>query len=111
MVIRALLGHPSSHWMIFLFGVLRLSDLRSRYSEFMMVSIYLIKSHFTLKMYNFVDINFSWTEETLYFCGYLISFFYKSLYTNTTKVSASSNIQIRGFSVPLKKRKLVPKEL
>ncbi|VDI65032.1 Hypothetical predicted protein [Mytilus galloprovincialis] len=40
MVIRALLGHPSSHWMIFLFGVFRLSDLRRwMYSEFMMVHV------------------------------------------------------------------------
>jgi hypothetical protein len=50
-------GHkviPLFHWMIFLSWGFHLSDMRRwTNSEFMMVSIYFIKSHFTLKMYDF----------------------------------------------------------
>jgi hypothetical protein len=49
-------GHkviPLFHWMIFLSCGFHLSDMRRwTNSEFMMVSIYFIKSHFTLKMYD-----------------------------------------------------------
>ena len=51
-------GHkviPLFHWTIFFSWGFRLSDMcRWTNAEFMIVSIYFIKSHFILKMYEFL---------------------------------------------------------